>query len=76
MAFGLCADKLSISTVALGWRRHSSGISTARRKARNTCVVVAAGMLVAATMPSPESAPKTVSRRQWPHGAEPRARAP
>src|SRR4051812_9135756 len=74
-AFGLCADKLSISTVAPGWRRRNSGISTACKKARNTRVVVAAWMLMAAIMPALESAPRTVSRRQ-PPGAEPCALSP
>jgi hypothetical protein len=58
-------------------RRHSAGTSTCSAKARNTAVLVAAGMLMLATMPpSSASAPMTVSRCQLPRGTLPVARRP
>src|SRR5512147_2078652 len=65
-----------MTTVAFGLRRFSSGTTTRSRSARKTGVLVAASTLMAATIPSFERAPKTVSRRQPPNGTAPGALAP
>jgi hypothetical protein len=54
---GLCAAKLSITTMASGRVRLSTGMSTCVMKARNTPVLVAPAMVMAVHTPSKIKAP-------------------